>query len=179
MYTTDNIFARSERLNGCCTNLISTLRSFGKRDFCSKNPIFVPIHFTLLWSVALQWQRLKIKSWVCLIRGEFKSSRMERFDKNKFRMSKCGKSRMKLEWRLKGHCMILTWRKKQQKQFYNSQIKSPIIKYWNIKYAPAWRYSVQHWWEMGCRHSSVDSSVPSILPPWVPIPSTPSPLLSI
>ena len=32
---------------------------------------------------------------------------------------------------------------------------------------------------MGCRHGSVDSSVPSILPPRVRVPSTPSMLLSI
>ena len=32
---------------------------------------------------------------------------------------------------------------------------------------------------LGGRRSSVDSSAPSILPPWVPIPSTPSTLLSI
>ena len=33
--------------------------------------------------------------------------------------------------------------------------------------------------KVGCRHSSVDSSVPSILPPWVRVPSTPSMLLWI
>ena len=32
---------------------------------------------------------------------------------------------------------------------------------------------------MGCRHSSVDSSAPTILLPWVRIPSTPSTLYSI
>ena len=31
---------------------------------------------------------------------------------------------------------------------------------------------------MGCRHSSVDSSAPTILPPWVRFPSTPTMLLS-
>ena len=31
----------------------------------------------------------------------------------------------------------------------------------------------------GCHHSSVDSCAPSILPPWVRVPSTPSTLLSI
>ena len=31
----------------------------------------------------------------------------------------------------------------------------------------------------GCRHSSVDSSAPSILPPWVQLPSMPSMLFSI
>ena len=30
---------------------------------------------------------------------------------------------------------------------------------------------------MGCRHSSVESSAPTILPPWVQVPSTPSMLL--
>ena len=33
--------------------------------------------------------------------------------------------------------------------------------------------------EVGCSHSSVDLSAPSILPPWVWVPSTPSMLLSI
>ena len=33
--------------------------------------------------------------------------------------------------------------------------------------------------ENGCRHSSVDSSAPSILPPQVQVPSTPSMLFSI
>ena len=33
-------------------------------------------------------------------------------------------------------------------------------------------------WYMGCRHSSVDSSTPSILPPRLWVPSTPSTLLS-
>ena len=32
---------------------------------------------------------------------------------------------------------------------------------------------------LGCRHSPVDSSAPSILAPWVQVPSTPSKLLSI
>ena len=32
---------------------------------------------------------------------------------------------------------------------------------------------------MGCHHNSVDSSVPSILPPWVRVPNIPSTLLSI
>ena len=31
----------------------------------------------------------------------------------------------------------------------------------------------------GCRHSSVDSSVPTILPPWVQVPSTPCTLLFV
>ena len=32
---------------------------------------------------------------------------------------------------------------------------------------------------LGCRHSSVDSSAPTILPPWVHIPSTPSTLFIV
>ena len=33
--------------------------------------------------------------------------------------------------------------------------------------------------KLGCHHSSVDSCAPSILPPWVQVPSTPSMLFSI
>ena len=37
----------------------------------------------------------------------------------------------------------------------------------------------KQWDKEGCRHSSVDSSAPPILLPWVQVPSTPSTLLSI
>ena len=41
-----------------------------------------------------------------------------------------------------------------------------------------WLGSGQNRSHLVCHHSSVDSSVPSILPPWVRLPSTPSMLLS-
>ena len=60
----------------------------------------------------------------------------------------------------------LLWHRSCLKNITNIQLKRF---YWNVKNNCIW----------GCRSSSVDSSAPSILPPLVWVPSTPSTLFSI
>ena len=69
-------------------------------------------------------------------------------------------------------CFISTGFLELQNYVYSQQIPPILRSYFYIHYCNS------NNWQKGCRHSSVDLSVPTILPPWVQIPSTPSMLLS-
>ena len=69
-------------------------------------------------------------------------------------------------------CFISTGFLELQNYVYSQQIPPILGSYFYIHYCNS------NNWQKGYRHSSVDLSVPTILPPWVQIPSTPSMLLS-
>ena len=66
-----------------------------------------------------------------------------------------------------------TYLERRREWVWNIRVNTPVVVVLTVGMYVAVSF------KLGCRHSSVDSSTPSILPPRVRVPSTPSMLLSI